>query len=367
MARLKSSLAGLILTLLLIIVPVATMALALTPDDASLIFNAYSNAFYRVSGTNAVFKADQSGGVADFWEEAEEIECVIDVCDFTPNASHRAMTARLLNGFLKTHGADWSSNQYNDDCLWACIAFTRGFLTTGEPQFKAVARANFDMVYDRAWDRTLGGGLYWKTDNRSKNACVNGPGGIAACLLRQIYGDPSYEAKASNIFDWERKVLFDPETGAIYDSIDATGRIHGWTSTYNQGTFIGLANFLGRTNDAKMAADYTRDYLTHSGILEQYEIGGNNSGFNAIFLRWMTRFMRDHGLQHDYQSWLWDNAAAAWAVRRPDDGLSWCQWLTPTPPGTNLHSWDCISSLEAVQMALPPASDPRIIPNQTKK
>ena len=277
------------------------------------------------------------------------------------------MTAHLLNGFFNTHSANWSFNQYNDDCLWACIAFARGFLLTGEPQYKDVARSNFDMVYDRAWDTKLGGGLYWRTDNRSKNACVNGPGGIAAWLLYQICREPAYGMKATNIFDWERKVLFDPDTGAVFDSISTNGRVHGWTSTYNQGTFIGLANFIGRTNEAKMAADYTRDHLTHFGILPQYGVAGNNSGFNSIFLRWMTRFMRDRGLQNSYQSWLQDNANAAWSVRRTSDGLSWCQWLTPTPPETKLRSWDCISSLEAIEMALPASADPQIIPNQIKK
>ena len=126
-----------------------------------------------------------------------------------------------------------------------------------------------------------------------------------------------------------------------------------WTSTYNQGTFIGLANFLGQVGDATLAANYTRDNLASAGIMPQYGIAGNNSGFNAIFFRWMTRFMRDHKLQRTYEPWLQANAEAAWNVRRNTDGLSWCQWQQPTPTGTNLHSWDCIASLEALQMVSP--------------
>jgi predicted alpha-1,6-mannanase (GH76 family) len=323
-------------------------------NDANTMFDTYSNAFYMSSGTNAWFKADQTGGVADFWEQAEEIECVIDACARSSNANYRVMTAHLLNGFEKEHGTNWTSNHYNDDCMWACIAFARGYLVTGETRFKDVARWNFDMIYDRAWDTNLGGGLYWMTDNKSKNACVNGPGGIAAYLLSRIYGDAAYRIKAGDIFNWERKVLFNPDTGAVYDGISANGRIHAWASTYNQGTFIGLANFLGRTNDATLAADYTRDYLADSGILPEYGIAGNNSGFNAIFLRWMSTFMWDRGLQSTYQSWLQDNADAAWNVRRTSDGLSWCQWREQTPMGTNLHSWDCISSLEALPVVSQP-------------
>jgi predicted alpha-1,6-mannanase (GH76 family) len=323
---------------------------AATTNDAGVMFKTYTDAFYVSDGTNGYFKDDQAGGAADFWKQAEEIECVIDAYEWASNADYRMMVVDLLNGFEKDHGTNWSSNHYNDDCMWASIAFARGQLISGDTRFGDIARWNFDMVFARAWDTNLNGGLYWTTDNHSKNACVNGPAGIAAYLLYQICGDAGYLSKARNIFAWERTVLFNPDTGAVSDGISLHGMIHPWASTYNQGTFIGLANFLGQTNDAVLAVDFTRDHLTDSGILPQYGIAGNNSGFNAIFFRWMVRFMMDRGLQGTYQSWLQDNAEAAWKVRRATDGLSWCQWQQPTPLETKLHSWDCIASLEAVQM-----------------
>ena len=116
------------------------------------------------------------------------------------------------------------------------------------------------------------------------------------------------------------------------------------------GTFIGLANFLGETNDAMLAANFTKDQMTYSGILPSYGLAGNNSGFNAIFLRWLAKFIKDRGLQNTYQKWLQKNAETAWNVRRTSDDLAWCQWHKPTPAGKNLHSWDCIASLEALQV-----------------
>src|SRR5580698_2714257 len=139
-----------------------------TRNDADTIFDSYSNAFYSLDGTNGYFKDVQTGGVADFWKQAEEIECVIDAYEWTSNVTYKVMFTRLLNGFARDNTTNWSANIYNDDCLWACIAFARG------------------------WDAVLGGGLYWTTGNRSKNACDNGPGGIAACLLGEIYGDAGY-------------------------------------------------------------------------------------------------------------------------------------------------------------------------------
>ena len=322
-----------------------------TARDAAVMFNAYSNVFYVSNGTNAWFKADQTGGVADFWEQAEEIECMIDAEERSPSAGGREMITRLLDGFVRNNRADWSANKYNDDCMWACIAFARGYLVTGESRFKAIALHNFDRVYSRAWDQVLGGGLYWTTANNTKNACVNGPAGIAAWLLYRIDQNEAYLVKAREIYAWERSVLFDPRTGAVSDAKDIKGNLHSWASTYNQGTFIGLANDLGQTNDATRAADFTWEHLADSGVLLPYGAGGNNSGFNAIFIRWLACFMKEHGSQADYQKCLQTNALAAWSIRRASDNLSWCQWRQPTPAGSNLRSWDCIASLEALELA----------------
>src|SRR5690606_30183363 len=104
---------------------------------------------------------------------------------------------------------------------------------------------NFDMVWNRAWSTALGGGLFWRTDNQSKNACVNGPGAIAACYLYQMLGDASYLTKAQQIFNWERSTLFNQTTGAVADSINLAGNVNwAWLFSYNSGTFVGAASFL---------------------------------------------------------------------------------------------------------------------------
>lgn len=242
--------------------------------------------------------------------------------------------------------------------MWAVIAFARGGMDTGKTNYCNLAKANFDACYARAWFTNLGGGLFWQyPNNASKNACVNGPGAIAASLMYRIYNDGSYLSKATNIYNWERSVLFNASSGAIYDNIATNGVISTWSSTYNQGTFLGAANYLGLTNDAALSANYTMLNLTTGGILPEYGIAGNNSGFNAIYLRWLVRFMKDRNLQSTYEPWLQLNANAAWNMRRADN-LSWCQWLQNSPTGTNFYSWDCISSFEALQAAQPPQGSP---------
>ncbi|HEY4415210.1 MAG TPA: glycoside hydrolase family 76 protein [Verrucomicrobiae bacterium] len=323
-------------------------------NDVTTIVNAYTNAFYFVSGTNGYFRDRQgSGNVTYFWQFANEIECVIDAYEWTSNSTYCVMTTNLLNGFKTSNGTNWSGNSFNDDVMWACMAYARGYLVTGNTQFRDIARFNFDMAYARGWD-TNGtvvppiGGMFWTTADNSKNSAVNFPAALAAYLLYQSLGDTNYLAKATNIFYWGRTNFFNTANGQIYDSL--TSQV---PTTYNQGTFIGGANFLGLTNDAILAANYTRNSLGTAGFMPQYGIAQNNSIFNAIFIRWMTRFMRDRGLQGTYQVWLQNCANAAWNGRRAADNLSWCQWPQPTPAGTNFYSYDCISSFEAM-LAVPP-------------
>jgi hypothetical protein len=340
---------------LLVFLAAQNAALGFEARDANTVSSAFNSAFYVQSGTNGWFKNTQTGGVTYFWGQAEMIECVIDAYEWTSNANYQAQITNLLNGFLYNNGTVWTSyTDYNDDVMWAVLAFARGGVDTGKSNYCALAKSNFDACYARAYDTNLGGGLYWEyPTNASKNACVNGPAAIAAYLLYQIYGDTNYWNKATNLYDWERATLFNANSGAIADNIGTNGVVNGGATTYNQGTFLGAAHFLGQTNDAALAANFTMENMTTGPILPEYGIANNNSGFNAIFLRWLVRFMRDRNLGNIYEPWLQTNAAAAWSVRRGCDSLSWCQWLSPSPEGTNFYAWDCISSYEALQAANP--------------
>jgi predicted alpha-1,6-mannanase (GH76 family) len=287
---------------------------------------------------------------------------MLDAYERTWNPDYKEKIDRLLRGFIETNHDDWSKNKYNDDSMWACIAFSRAYLDTGISSFEHTAQSNFDMIYARAWDDKLGGGLWWTSENTTKNACVNGPGSIAAYLLYLSTGNPDYLTKATDIYNWERSHLFNPDKGQVYDAMNANGVISTWASTYNQGTFVGAANYLGNVKDARMAADYMMNSMGDAGsgkyrIMPEYGINdgnnGNNSGFNGIGIRWVAKFMRDNNLESSYLGWLQANANAAWNMRRTSDNLSWCQWRHQTPEGANFHSWDCSSSVVALQVVPP--------------
>ena len=327
-------------------------ASAFTAADADQSFSAYRDAFYFTRGTNGYFRATTAGGKIWFWERAEQMEMLLDVYERNRSPLCLTMFSNVFNGFISDHGSNWSNNPYNDDIMWMVIACARGFQHTGNPAFRDAARANFDQCYDRAWSSDLGGGLWWTTTNHSKNACVNGPAAIAAHLLYQIYDETNYLTKSKSLYLWERATLFNTNTGGIYDSIDKRGKVATFTLTYNQGTFIGAANFLGYTNDAALAADYTKEVLCKNGIMPRYRHGGDAGGFNGICARWLGQFMKQRELQGRYQEWLQRNAEAAWSFRRLSDNLSWSDWRSRTPAGI-LNSWGCSSSVVILQVASP--------------
>lgn len=333
---------------LVIVLAGAPGARAFGPGDADAMFAAYNNAFYFTRDGKGFYRAP-TNGAPWFWQRAEEMEMVLDTYERTTNAACLTLFSNLFNGFVGDYGTNWQWNEFNDDIMWMVIAGARAQKLSGNAVYGELAKANFDLCYARAWSADLGGGLWWKTSKQSKNACVNGPAAIAACMLYQAGGGATYLSKATNIYAWERARLFNPERGVVYDNIDLQGRVSRQRFSYNQGTFIGAANFLGRVDDAKAAANFTKDVLCKDGLLPNYGPTGDGSGFNGICARWVARFMKDRALQGAYLKWLQANADAAWSARRGHDGLSWQCWSQPTPGGT-LNSWACCSAVVILQV-----------------
>jgi predicted alpha-1,6-mannanase (GH76 family) len=122
--------------------------------------------------------------------------------------------------------------------------------------------------------------------------------------------------------------------------------------TYNQGTFVGAANLLGYTTEACLAATFTMNQLCKDGYLPLASENRDGGGFNGIGVRWIARFMEDHGEQATFEPWLQKNAEAAWQARRSSDNLSWCRWPQPTPEDKR-YSWGCSSAVVITQVVRP--------------
>ncbi len=331
---------------------------AFTAADADSAFEAHARAFYAEQEGRAWFKESTDGGKVSFWMRAEQMEMVLDAYERTHRPQQLAMFTNLFHGFLADHHTNWSRNPFNDDIMWMVMACTRAHLLTGNPEFRDVAKLNFDLCYARASSTNLGGGLWWKTDNRSKNACINGPGAIAAFLLGQATGEAHYFVKATNTFLWLRATLFDPATGRVADNIGTNGHIARFALTYNQGTFVAAANFLGFTNEAKLAATFAMNELCKNGYFPAAGEKGDGGGFNGIGARWIARYMKERGEQATFEQWLQKNADAAWQARRATDSLIWPRWPEPTPEGVR-YSWGASSAVVLMQVTRPTEPSPK--------
>jgi autotransporter-associated beta strand protein len=354
----RSPVVRLVLLSLLMSAPGRFKASAYVAADAQAMIASFNNAFYFTAlGNRGYFRNTTEGGTTWFWGRANQMEMLIDLYEQSSNTVYLTQFQQLYNGFVSDYGTSWIWNEFNDDIMWMVIACSRAYQYTGNATYRNVAKSNFDSCYARAWSSDLGGGLWWKSPlNTSKNACVNGPGAIAAYLIYQNYNDTNYLAKAESLYQWERATLVDTNTGRVYDSIHISGTKDMTPITYNQGTFIGAANFLGYTNDAILAANYTKNSMGSGGQFPNYEENSDLGGFNGIFVRWMVKFMNQRGLQSSYQLWLQQNANAAWNMRRASDNLSWSKWWDQTPAGTR-YSFGCWGSV-LIMNRLPPTQNP---------
>ncbi len=271
----------------------------------------------------------------EFWDQAEIYEIVIDAYENTGDPRYRDMIYDIFRGFKLHNGENWAHNEYNDDIMWMVIACSRAYLLTGDPVFAEIARSHFDLVWDRGWSDDLGGGIWWRTDNQTKNSCINGPAVIAACLLAEALGEDAYYDKAVQIMDWQAEHLYDAASGQVYDAYDIHGSKNHWASTYNQGTFIG-ANMLlyEHTRDelyynrARLAADYTINTMYQGGVMNNEDSSGDLIGFKGILCRWIYRFAVRYN-QTDILEWLKYNGAVAWNNRNKA-GLIWTTWNAKT-------------------------------------
>src|SRR3569833_2871243 len=344
-----------------------TPASAFTATDATNAWNAFNNAFYVGNNGNAYYRVNLGGGqdTNGFWTNAERLEMAIDRAQRSGAAGDKTIVTALVNGFDAQYGTDWTGNAFNDDIMWACIAHLRAYFVTGSPNtaWAVTAANNFNWVYNGGHggkavaqvDGTFGGGMWWTNDHSTatgtKNACVNGPAAIAGYYLSVVWPTGTgFRSQAQALQSWEKSHLAN-SSGNVADHYGpgSTGAT-GFDLSYNSGTYIGASWLLGDTADAALAATYYHNLSP--GILQNYGTnGGNNDGFNGIFMRWMALYMYGSGTTSTYSAWLYQNANAALAVENAT-GQSWDDWNDKTA-ASGLYSWDCSPSVVAMNALNP--------------
>ena len=164
---------------------------------------------------------------------------------------------------------------------------------------------------------------------------MNGPAAITAMELSFALKDETYAGKARDLYAWERATLFDPNTGAVYDNANTTGRVRRRLFTYNQGTFIGAALRLYRWSgdkhylaDAILAGDCMRQRLCNQDGILKSEGQGDAGTFKLIGVRYLVELAQTTQ-RKDLFDWLRKNADTVWQNRRVSDNIMGFDWSRP--------------------------------------
>ncbi|WP_025007002.1 glycoside hydrolase family 76 protein [Marinilabilia salmonicolor] len=320
-------------------------------SEAKLAADCYNNAYYNnyASGKAFYYHDVYRNDPLSFWTLAEAIETMIDAAVISKDNGLRNAVSDLFYGFVDLHGSNWSNNIYNDDLIWGALMGARAYLMHGDSYMKDIAKFNFDLVWDRGWDNTIDGGIWWTTNRQTKNACVNAPAALTAMFLFYITGESHYKTKAENIISWMNDKLY--ENGKINGAINRNFVITEGPRTYTQGTYIGACNELFAITDNNSylsnsieAMNFTRNQMCNSnGLLPDEYDTFDCQAFKGIFARWACKFVADRGLAGTYGAWLNYNAQQAWDNRN-SSGLMWGQWWHRAPDAY-LNAWESSSGV----------------------
>jgi predicted alpha-1,6-mannanase (GH76 family) len=261
----------------------------------------------------------------NYWPTAHVLDVLVDAYLRNPSAGLKTQMDNLLTGMKTKNGNTWL-NYYYDDMEWMALASLRAYEATNDVKYKDIVDALWVDIKN-GWSADLGGGIWWRKDNPSKNAPSNMPAAILAARLYRVFNKPDDLQWAQNIYTWQKSVLYDNSTGWVYDNIDKNGvKNTSWKFTYNQGTFAGAAlelykitNNTAYQDDAVKAADFaiSSGQLTNNGILKD-EGGGDGGLFKGVFARYFTRLIIEGNLVNakktDYINFLKKNAETLWTT-----------------------------------------------------
>ncbi|MGZ2358097.1 RICIN domain-containing protein [Streptomyces sp. 372A] len=352
----------------------APRASTLGTSNANAAFSALNSAFLISDGGRRYYKTSLGNAEKDyFWRQALDIQAVEDVYDSAPTSETRGLISGLLDTFLQQNQGggglyDWNWNDYNDDLLWAGLAFARGYRITGNETYLNQARYAFDRVHGRGWDGALGGGVWWSVDKNEKSALSNSPAVVLGCLIHQSTGDRAYLDKARAIYDWTWNTLLDRSTGGVHENIQANGSVSTGQTVYSAGAFVSAAQAIYRHqggeslfSDARRTVDWVIRDRTSNGIMTN---GQREGTWQAEFARGMGEFVRENNLWGQYYDFMKRNADAAWNARRTDLNLTWNRWDAQTPRD-DTRAVEAIGSvvMQAVTPATPP--EPAVVSGST--
>ena len=294
------------------------MSQALITNFWGANFDGYPTRYYFNYGSNL-----SNMTTNHYWPQAHAMDVMVDAYMRTKDKQYKKIYplwwqgAPEYNFAGKMNPKDAWWNVFVDDMEWIALAQIRMWESTDNTMYINKARQMYDDWIWTTWgpedEAPWYGGITWKTDvGKSKNACSNGPAALIAARLHRFYDKAKFKGgkckdaylnEAIKIYTWEKNVLFDRKTGAVYDNINRRGFIQkNWIFTYNIGTFLGAAHELYLAtgdkqylDDAVLAASYVINNMTHNGVLND-ATEGDGGLFHGIFFRYFVKLINEESL-----------------------------------------------------------------------
>jgi predicted alpha-1,6-mannanase (GH76 family) len=279
---------------------------------------------------------------AGWWNAANALTAVIGYIQYTGDRRYLGVVEQTFVAARRRH-RDFINGFYDDNGWWG-LAWVAAYDLTADARYLAAARTIFANLVT-GWDGTCGGGVWWNTDRRYKNAISNELFLVLAARLHRRCGDDRgfYLDWALREWDWFLASGLIGPSGLVNDGLtEACENNGGVTWTYNQGVILGGAAALyeatGDTAYLKLgeaiAGAALSSLTTPPGILiEPHEAGtspadGDRPQFKGVFVRNLYDLCR-HSPRPDYREFMLGNARSIWDSNRNQKNEFGLHWAGP--------------------------------------
>jgi predicted alpha-1,6-mannanase (GH76 family) len=277
------------------------------------------------------------------WTKGATLDTIINAYERTRDPRYLPV---LDQSFASSQG--WRSGDANkvyfDDMGWYANAWIRAYDVTKDQKYLNEAKAIFgDMT--PAWDNTCGGGLWWNSERKYKNAVTNELFLLIAARLHRRApngtGDGSYYDWAFKEWNWFKGSGLINSSNGVNDGLENCNS-SGPTWTYNQGIILSGLVEMWRINgdraylfEAEKIADHTINTQVYPGGILKEPGGAENickpesddMMFKSGFVQGLARlYNADRNNKPQYFTFLSNNADSVWTKSRDNNntlGLNW--------------------------------------------